>query len=184
MLQAREGTDTFDKLIVEGRVLDADALHEPGTYFDNYLIPNILPHGMSRIELFERYIPLMERTLDWDNFTRRMLGYLEGITYEPALRRPEGWPSELHPDLQAYVESLDEPVQRNVLEILALTAKRAPTQLHTVVTLIVRHSIEADNLPATRESIRRQIEFERDLDLEQCLYRSPTRRAELSVAAG
>jgi radical SAM superfamily enzyme YgiQ (UPF0313 family) len=90
MLQARPGTDTFDKLLAEGRVLDAEALHEPGSYFDNYLIPNILPRGMSRIELFERYIPLMERTLDWDNFTKRMRGYLEGITYEPALRRTDG----------------------------------------------------------------------------------------------
>lgn len=181
MLQARPGTDTFDKLMAAGRVLDVDALHEPGTFFDNYLIPNILPHGMSRLELFEHYVPLMERTLDWDNFTARMRGYLEGITYEPALRRSEGGSAEMPAELRVYVDSLDDPVRRNVLEILALTAERAPAQLHSVVTLIVRQSIEADNLSATRESIRRQIEFERDLNLEDCLYHRPPGRTEFQV---
>ncbi len=184
MLQARPGTDTFDKLIAEGRVLDNAALHEPGTFFDNYLIPNILPRSMSRLELFERYIPLMERTLDWDNFTARMRGYIAGITYAPALRRPAGGPGEMPGELRTYVASLDAPVRSNVLEILALTAERAPTQLHNVVTLIVRQSIEADNLAATRESIRRQIAFERGRDLERCLYRRPPRDAELTVATG
>lgn len=184
MLQARPGTDTFDKLMAEGRVLATDALHEPGTFFDNYLIPNILPLGMTRMELFEHYIPLMERTLDWDNFTQRMLGYLAGITYEPARRATGDGPRRMPDELRVYVESLDERVRRNVLEILAFTAKHAPAQLHSVVTLIVRQSIEVDNLAMTRESIQRQIEFERDLDLTTCLFNRPAARPELHVAHG
>jgi radical SAM superfamily enzyme YgiQ (UPF0313 family) len=181
MLQARPGTDTFDKLMAEGRVLDGEALHEPGTFFDNYLIPNILPHGMSRIELFERYVPLMEKTLDWDNFTSRMRGYLEGITYEPARGKPGAGPGGMPDELRVYVESLDDHVRRNVLEILALTAERAPAQLHSVVTLIVRHSIEVGNLAATKESIARQIAFERDRDLSECLYQRPPLRPEFQL---
>jgi radical SAM superfamily enzyme YgiQ (UPF0313 family) len=181
MLQARPGTDTFDKLMAEGRVLDAEALHEPGTFFDNYLIPNILPHGMSRIELFERYVPLMEKTLDWDNFTNRMRGYIEGITYEPARRARGGGSGEMPRELRVYVESLEEDVRRNVLEILALTAEKAPGQLHSVVTLIVRHSIEVGNLAATKESIARQIAFERGRDLSQCLYQRPPLRPEFQL---
>jgi hypothetical protein len=173
MLQARPMTETFDKLIAAGRVLATDALHEPGTFFDNYLIPNIIPHGMTRIELFEHYIPLMERTLDWDNFTARMLGYLAGITYEPARGAGGGGGGRMPDELRTYVESLDPPVRRNVLEILAYTARHAPVQLHSVVTLIVRQSIEVDNLAMTRQSIERQIDFERDLDLGACLYRRP-----------
>jgi radical SAM superfamily enzyme YgiQ (UPF0313 family) len=183
MLQARPGTDTYDKLKAQNRVLDADALHEPGTYFDNYLIPNILPHGMTRLELFERYIPLMDKTLDWDSFTRRMIGYLSGITYPPALKKPDsgGAPRSMPADLKAYIASLDEHVRTRVLEILSYAAQHAPAQLHNVVTLILRHTIEVDNQPHTRETIRKQIEFEHDLDLSRCLERG---RALGAVASG
>jgi|GEM_PF-384413 len=182
MLQARPGTDTYDRLKAEGRVLDVDRLHPPGAYFDNYLIPNIIPGGFSRIELFERYIPLMEKTLDWDSFTRRMLGYLAGITHGPALETPPGGGARgMSSELRAYVESLDEHVRSRVLEMLSFAMERAPRQLYNVVTLIVRHSLEVANLPRTCETIRRQIEFERDLDLSQCIERE---RAHGTVASG
>jgi radical SAM superfamily enzyme YgiQ (UPF0313 family) len=172
MLQARPGTDTYDKLMAQDRVLDIDLLHEPDTYFDNYLIPNIVPSGMSRTDEFTHYIRLMEKTLDWDNFTRRMIAYLENITYVPALRRPEDrGPRELPEELRAYIASLDEPVRQNVLKILKVGLERAPLQMYNIVTLIVRHSIEFDNLPHVRASIRRQIDFEKDLDLSRCICR-------------
>ncbi|MDQ3070202.1 MAG: B12-binding domain-containing radical SAM protein [Acidobacteriota bacterium] len=172
MLQARPGTDTFDKMIEQNRVLDVDALHEPGTYFDNYLIPNILPASMTRLELFDRYVPLMEKTLDWDSFTGRVLRYLELITYEPAKRRAaEGESREMPQDLRDYVASLDDNVRENVIEILSYAAAHAPEQMHNVVTLIVRHSIEVDNLPQTRATVQRQIAFERGKDLSGCLYK-------------
>jgi radical SAM superfamily enzyme YgiQ (UPF0313 family) len=172
MLQARPGTDTFDKMIEQDRVLDVDALHEPGTYFDNYLIPNILPASMTRLELFERYVPLMETTLAWDSFTGRMLRYLEGITYEPARREAgAGGPREMPQELRDYIATLDDEVRGHVLAILSFAATHAPAQMHNVVTLIVRHSIEVDNLPQTRATVERQIAFERNRDLSRCLYR-------------
>ena len=182
MLQARPGTDTYDRLKAERRVLDADALHPPGTYFDNYLIPNILPQGFSRIELFEHYIPLMEKTLDWDAFARRMLGYLAGITHAPALAKPKanGSPG-MSPELRAYIASLDERVRMRVLEMLSFAMEHVPLQLYNVVTLIVRHSIEVDNLPRTRQTVQNQIEFERGLDLSQCIERE---HATGTVASG
>lgn len=182
MLQARPGTDTYDRLKAERRVLDPDALHPAGSHFDNYLIPNTVPLGFSRIELFEHYIPLMERTLDWDSFARRMLGYLAGITHAPALERPAaGAAPGMSDDLRAYIGSLDDHVRSRVLEILAFAMERAPLQLYNVVTLIVRHSIEVENLPRIRETVRRQIEFERDLDLSHCIEQG---RARGAVASG
>jgi radical SAM superfamily enzyme YgiQ (UPF0313 family) len=177
MLQARPGTDTFDKMIPQNRVLDVDKLHEPGTYFDNYLIPNIVFHGMTRAEMFHNYVRLMEKTLDWDNFTDRMMAYLANITYEGALQKPERSNREMPTDLRTYIGSLDEKVRRNVLKILAFCSERAPLQLYNVVTLIVRHSLEVDNLPHTQETIRRQLAFEHDLDLSACVYRGHPSRA-------
>ncbi len=172
MLQARPGTDTYEKMTAQDRVLDIDLLHEPDTYFDNYLIPNIIPHGMSRTKEFIRYIELMEKTLDWDNFTKRMIAYIENINYAPALRKPqESGSREMPAELRAYIGSLSEPVRRNVLRILAAGQERAPLQMYNLVTLIVRHSIEFDNLPQTTQTLRKQIEFEKDLDLSRCIYR-------------
>jgi radical SAM superfamily enzyme YgiQ (UPF0313 family) len=174
MLQARPGTDTYDKMIAQDRVLDIDLLHEPNTFFDNYLIPNIIPYGMSRREEFTGYIKMMEKTLDWDNFTRRMIGYVENISYAPALRRPEErGPRELPAELRAYIASLAEPVRQNVLKILAFGLERAPLQMYNLVTLIVRHSIEVDSMPQKRETIQQQIDFESNLDLSRCIYHRP-----------
>jgi len=114
----------------------------------------------------------MEKTLDWDAFAGRMLGYLAGITHAPALAKPKGNGSPgMSPDLRAYIASLDEHVRTRVLEMLSFAMEHVPLQLYNVVTLIVRHSIEVDNLPRIRETVRRQIEFERDLDLSQCIER-------------
>ena len=143
-----------------------------------FVIPNILPGGMTRLELFERYVPLMEKTLDWASFKRRVIGYVENISYEPALRSEGGQgPRQLPDELRAYIGTLEEDVRGHVLEILKFTAERAPAQMHNVVTLIVRHSIEVDNLPQVRATVERQIAFERGRDLSRCLVSRPARPA-------
>src|SRR5262249_49770091 len=114
---------------------------------------------------------LIEKMLDWDNFTDRMMGYIADITYEPALRRPESSNGQMPEDLKTYIASLEPKVRDNVLKILSFCKERAPMQLTTVVTQIVRHSLEVDNLPRTKATLRQQMEFERDLDLSKCLYR-------------
>lgn len=172
MLQARPGTDTYDKLKAQQRVLDTALLHEPGTPFDNYLIPNIIPHGFTRIVWFERYLDLIERTMDWGAFKRRLRGYLEGVTYAPARRRPEGFDdARALAGLEGFVTSMDAALRDDVRAILAFTLDRAPLQLHNVVTLIVRYRLEAGNLPQIRETLREQIAFERELDLALCIER-------------
>lgn len=99
-----------------------------------------------------------------------MLGYLAGITHAPALARPQGnGASGMSPELRAYIASLDDRVRARVMEMLSFAMEHAPLQLYNVVSLIVRHSIEVDNLPRTCETIRRQIEFERGLDLDRCV---------------
>jgi hypothetical protein len=77
----------------------------------------------------------------------------------------------MSPELRAYIASLDERVRMRVLEMLSFAMEHVPLQLYNVVTLIVRHSIEVDNLPRTRQTVQGQIEFERDLDLSQCIER-------------
>jgi hypothetical protein len=163
-------------------VLDTALLHEPGTPFDNYLIPNIIPLGFSRIEWFERYLDLLERTLDWSAFTRRLRGYLEGVTYAPARLRPDGFDNgRALAALEGFVVSMDEQVREDVRDILRATLERAPLQTNNVVTLFVRHRLEAGNLPQARETLRAQIEFERGLDIASCVERT---RACGRVASG
>lgn len=172
MLQARAGTDTFEKLILENRVLDTSKLHSAGTYFDMYLIPNIIPASMTRISLFENYIRLLERLYDWENFTTRMIGYIDLITYCPEresknkVREKDG---KLPQDLLDFISILDEKERQCVIRILNHTANKVPYQLYVVVALIVRQQLESQNLAITKNTIMNQIEFERNLDIGKCV---------------
>ena len=165
MLQARPNTGIRAKMIQEGRVLDITKLHGPGEYFDTFLIPDIIPGGMTRAELLSHSLGLVERLLDWDNFTARLKRYINNISYPPALARPESEGGEAPDQLKAFITSLEPDVRGKVLEILNLCAERAPAQMYNVVTQIVRHSIEAGTLAHTRGTILRQLEFEQGIDL-------------------
>jgi radical SAM superfamily enzyme YgiQ (UPF0313 family) len=177
MLQARAGTETFGKLMRENRVLDTSKLHSEGTYFDMYLIPNIIPAKMTRISLFEHYIELLERLYDWDNFTERMIGFIDIIVYiperdrKPEVRDPD---RKLPQELTNFISLLGEKERQCVVKILNHTANKAPHQLYNVVSIIVRQQLEAQNLEITRKSIMNQIEFERNLDLSKFILKDST----------
>lgn len=172
MLQAKPGTVLFDQLVRQRRVLDIAKLHPEDEYFDAFLISNIIPARMSRTFLFENYITLMERLFDLENFTERMIGFIDLITYLPenAARGRSGTSSgQLPPELITFIRRASPGEQPYIEAILKHCAARVPHQLRNIVGLIVRQQLEHKNVVFTKQTILSQLEFERNLDLNDCI---------------
>ena len=172
LLQAKPGTDLFDRLILERRVLDTSKLHLAENYFDTFLISNIIPASMTRVSLFENYIKLLDRLFDMDNFTERMIGYIDLITYVPERENKEDvriTGGKLPAGLIDFICKIDQKERACVEKILNYAASKVPHQLNNIVGLIVRQQFESQNVEITKKTILSQIEFERNLDLSQCI---------------
>jgi radical SAM superfamily enzyme YgiQ (UPF0313 family) len=71
MLQALPKTPLHARVAAEGRLLGESA-------GDQFVLSNILPHGMSRLELYRGYRQLVTKLYDFPVFRRRALDYLLG----------------------------------------------------------------------------------------------------------
>jgi radical SAM superfamily enzyme YgiQ (UPF0313 family) len=71
MLQALPKTPLHARVAAEGRLLGESA-------GDQFVLSNILPHGMSRLELYRGYRRLVTKLYDFPVFRRRALDYLLG----------------------------------------------------------------------------------------------------------
>lgn len=158
MLKAIPGTELHARLMAEGRVVDRATIADGGSadYLDAAVHSNILPVGMSRIELMAGYLDLVERIFDWENFARRTAGFVANVARppRPAVERPDQRRvSGLLSRLEVFPAEAQEPVRR----LLAETQDTAPFMAPTVATLVFRQLFDAARLPAMRNEITRQI---------------------------
>jgi len=88
LLTAPPGTRLFERMQKEGRLLDGaeePVMPKPNT--------NIIPGGMTRLELLKGHLSLHERIRDWDNWAARVMAYISGIQRERKVQR-SGPPAE------------------------------------------------------------------------------------------
>ncbi len=157
MLKAPIGTRLWARLRREGRVVslvsEKDRLGHPRSY------TNILPKGMSRVELMEGYLGLLERVYSWESFTARICGFVSLIERRPALRFPDFTPE----DVEKLIGTLGlGPEGREAVgKIFSHTCKSAPYMAARVKELVVQHVKYGASVAALLPQLRRQIEFER-----------------------
>jgi radical SAM superfamily enzyme YgiQ (UPF0313 family) len=142
MLCAPMGTRLRDRMLAEGRLLagDDDPIRRPNA--ERFLMPtantNIIPAGMSRIELFQGYLGLHERIRDWGNFSARMKGFVSNMKRPPQTGQSE---QETTPErIIRFVDvlaSMDDQSQTAVMEILQYTANTAPAAFVQVIARLV-----------------------------------------------
>jgi radical SAM superfamily enzyme YgiQ (UPF0313 family) len=78
LLTAPPGTRLWYRMQKEHRLLEGDeepALPKRST--------NVIPAGMTRLELLKGHLDLNERLLDWHQFSVRMKGFISGIHWQP-----------------------------------------------------------------------------------------------------
>jgi len=157
MLKAPIGTRLWARLRRAGRVVslvkEKDRLGHPRSY------TNIIPKGMSRVELMEGYLGLLKRVYSWESFTERICGFVSLVRRRPNVRferfAPEG--------VEALGSSLglDFEGQDAIEEIFAHTYRTAPYMAGRVKELIVQHVKYGESVAALLPQLERQIEFER-----------------------
>jgi radical SAM superfamily enzyme YgiQ (UPF0313 family) len=134
MLNAMPKTPLHDRLRAAGRLI-AESVG------DQFVFTNIVPHGMSRVELYEGYRRLLRRLYAYGNYRRRSMALL--------LNKGALLQSRLLPgseDLGVLLRMVWSCVLRAsprrawfTLSMIAETALRRPTALRDAVTLALMH---------------------------------------------
>lgn len=134
MLNALPRTPLHDRLRATGRLI-AESVG------DQFVFTNIVPHGMSRMELYDGYRRLLRRLYAYRNYRRRSMAFLltKGAVLES--RRLAG-----RDDLMLLLRIVwscmlraSPPRAWFTLSMLAETALRRPTALRDAVTLALMH---------------------------------------------
>ncbi len=155
ILKAPTGTPLWSRLMREGRVLDLSKLKERTNLRAH---TNIVPKGMTRVELMRGYHGLLQRVYSWESFCERVRGFVS-----LAQRRTgaaEGpWTSRDEDRLMAELR-LDARAAEAVTGLLRHTERTAPHLMHKVRTVTVQHGKYRETVMSLLPQIVRQIELE------------------------
>ncbi len=152
MLNAPIGTRLWRRLREEGRVIDIFNITDKVT---RRIISNVIPKGMSRIELMQGFREMYSRVFSWESFRERMIGFV-CLSNRP-LRVPQDEVSAEELMKLGSSMGLDPDACTAMNDIFEYTAWKAPYLLARVKQLViqfVRYSQSARNLiPVLNEQI-------------------------------
>jgi hypothetical protein len=160
ILRAPIGTPLWARLRKEGRIV----LDEEHQIYGNLhgANTNIVPRKMTRVELFEGYLGLVERLSEWANFEARVKGFVSGVKQRPQIpqkKRPIEW-KFLFGFLKYLLFSVDRETRRATLRIIRHTRRHAPFLQRRVFGVIGMQYSRRAMLQSVREALCRRIELE------------------------
>ncbi len=164
LLKALSATDLLERLTAENRVLDRGRAFADLPKDDpvRKVLSNVIPKNMTRPEMFNGYLELLEKVWDWHNFEARLLGYLTRIE-----RQPPRFFNERSVDLvkmmKESIASFPEVNMDVVNNIITFTEKNHPKMIVDACSQMLLQCVEASQLPVMREALLRQIEREEQL---------------------
>lgn len=186
MVKAVPGTRLWTRLQNEGRLVNEEKLiHtnrlEGCKITAEYLFvhTNIIPGGMSRLELMTGYRDLIARVHSWDSFSRRILGWLDIVTGSNRIRpdNRDDLPREkrrrMIRKLFAAIGKLSKADQDAVIRLLAAVRARARHMMPAVLRFVL-YQFSASTLAASMlKSLDAQIAHEKALDVKDFVDRRP-----------
>jgi len=157
-MKAYPGTPLWVRLQQEGRVVDVSDI-----YLDSpKVVSNILPKGMSRVELLEGYRELLQKSRAWDSFERRILAMLASVKREPkvaplspAVRQQRMQRLE---KVKAVIDRLPPDARTAIANVIGTTFQQAPYMMERVSGLLMQQFMDAVLLPYHEEVIQQQID--------------------------
>jgi len=164
MLKAIRGTDLWKRLMKEGRVVEVDQLYGSTMGVDPQHSTNVIPKGMTRVELLSGYMDLVERVFAWENFEARIKGFVANIQRQPKVRMAD---MTLPKMLRSGLHRMEGQAGQAIESVLSYTEQHAPFMMLSVAILAVRQYQEVLRMPFLRHCLNTQIEMEEKLDLAQ-----------------
>ena len=155
MLSAPLGTRLWMRLMHEGRVLSLAKNKDLGPA---RALTNIIPKGMSRMELYRGYRQLLERVYSWESFAERICGFL--TLAKDSVRHGDMAVGAI--EAAGLVGRLGGGADMLAAaeKILAHAAETAPHMAERARDLVVQHSRFFDTIQATLPALDRNIERE------------------------
>jgi hypothetical protein len=143
----------------DDRVIDVGHLYADAPR----VVCNIIPKQMTRVELLENYRWLLEQARSWEAFRRRLLGFLNGITYrgkvaKPSLRRRLGMLGMLLKGMVRRNDNLPIEVRKHIRGAIRDTLKIAPYKLGHVIGLLAQQVMDDRLLPYHSSIIQKQLD--------------------------
>lgn len=132
MLNALPKTPLYTRLREAGRLV-AESVG------DQFVFTNIVPHGMSRLQLYEGYRDLLDRLYSYGSYRRRAMAFILG---QGARVRSAPLAGELRLGLRILWNCLFRASPRRAwltLSMLLETAVRRPTAVREALTLALMH---------------------------------------------
>jgi radical SAM superfamily enzyme YgiQ (UPF0313 family) len=158
VMKAYPGTPLWVRLQRDNRVLDVTDMYSSAPK----VVCNIIPKGMSRVELLEGYLRLLRHARSWPSFTQRIKGFISGISRQPKVSPPsvnarkERMAKMMQ--AQALIATLPELARNAITEIIMHTMQTAPYMIEHVSGLVAQHAMDAFVLPYHADLIQRQID--------------------------
>jgi radical SAM superfamily enzyme YgiQ (UPF0313 family) len=165
ILKAGRGTDLYDRMLREGRIMDVERSFAgmSVSFPDDSFSSNIIPKKMTRVEMYAGYLSLLERVWDWHNFEARMTGFIDNIKRFPE-RKPD---DRLVQAIAAAREAVYKfpAVNRAVVDnVFSYMNQHAPSMLWDIGAMVMLQCWEASRLPILREALENQIRVEESLE--------------------
>jgi len=174
LLKAIPGTDLWDRLVAEGRVLDLEKFNHSIGYADSEFVTNIIPRQISRVDLFGHYLELLHKLADWQHFAERVTGFISNIRQTGPLAARGRATGNMPPFLDALISSMRSADQHAISAMLAHVHRTQPALLPRVIVLLIRNHADQTHLAEVSEIISSQIRFEQALpkhDMDECIIR-------------
>lgn len=157
-MKAYPGTPLWVRLQRENRVVDVEDIYDDSPK----VVTNILPKGMTRVELLEGYLRLIQEVRSWPSFSRRMKAFISGITRKnnvaPPSPRVRAQRMEKIGKARESLGWLPEDARNSISELIMFTLQQAPHMIEHVGVLTMQHAMDHALLPYHAEIIQRQIE--------------------------
>ncbi len=156
VLMAPPGTRLWKRVRDEGRLLKGDS---HGRYYGNPGTTNIIPKQMTRVELHQGYMDLIDKMYSWENFAMRLKDFISSVKRKPNVPNLKYPWARMAQFVYFMLFSLDPKARAIVWDIVQHTRRLCPFMLPRVTRIIMRQYGYVDR-PKLKNSIQDQIRKE------------------------
>jgi len=157
-MKAYPGTPLWVRLQRENRVVDVDDIYNEAPK----IVTNIIPKGMTRVELLEGYLRLIREVRSWEGFARRMTHFLSGIKRKPNVAPPSpairAQRMENLMKARQALNSVSDNVRQVVTDVVVHALQCAPYMMEHVRIMMMQQAMDYALLPYHAEIVQRQID--------------------------
>jgi len=170
-MKAYPGTPLWVRLQQDRRVIDVSDIYSDAPR----VVSNIIPKGMTRVELLEGYRDLLRYARSWERFEKRVTGFIRSVKRQPKVTPPSAKVRKMRMErlakVNAIVEKLDDEAREAINSIIATTLSEAPYMMERVGGVLMQQYMDSVLLPCHEQTIQDQIDQvergELKLDLDE-----------------